>query len=255
MRVRLLTLLVCSALACCSHAPAQEKNEPVVIRVPDGGANGPMESIFIPPKPGAPFSLTLAAEWSRPLNNGGSFTLANERKIVRDSRGRIYQERWILVPKGGAIKSFMNVFQITDPEMHTWYNCDTRAKICELLTYHLTTEDKYVPAIGTTGPLPDGKGSRKHEDLGTGSTQGIDTHGYRETVTLNPGAMGNDTPMITTREFWYSPELGVNLQSTVDAPQSGKQVFTVKEISTAEPDATYFLVPDNYKVVDHRQEP
>jgi hypothetical protein len=51
------------------------------------------------------------------LNNSGSFTLANERRIVRDAYGRIYQERWILVPKGGSYKSHMNVFQITDPEL------------------------------------------------------------------------------------------------------------------------------------------
>ena len=110
------------------------------IRRPDGGVSEPMQSIFVPPKPGAPFSLTLAAEWSRPMANGGSFRLANERHIVRDSKGRIYQERWILVPKGGKIKSEMNVFQITDPDEHTWHNCDVRAKICELLQYTLTTQ-------------------------------------------------------------------------------------------------------------------
>jgi hypothetical protein len=211
MRARLLPLLALGILALASFAHAQNQNKSTVVIVPDGGARGPMESIFIPPKPGAPFSLMLAAEWLRPLNNGGSYTLANERRVVRDSRGRIYQERWILVPKGGAIKSTMNVFQITDPEQHTWYNCETTAKVCELLTYHLTTENTYLPPIGKTGPLPDGRGSQQHEDLGPGNTEGVETHGYRETQTLNPGVMGNDAPMVTVREFWYSQELGINL--------------------------------------------
>ncbi len=228
-------------------------NKPATIRGNDGGRTGPMQSIFVPPKPGAPFSLTLATEWSRPLANGGAYTLVNERKIARDAAGRIYQERWILVPKNGTFKSQMNVFQITDPEMHTWYNCEPATKVCELLMYHLTTEDTYVPPIGTSGPLPNGRGTRQHEDLGQRSIEGVETHGYRETVTLNPGTMGNDTPMVTTREFWYSPELALNLVSIVDSPEAGKQVFTVKNLSATPPEPGLFVVPDDYKIIDQRK--
>jgi len=224
------------------------------VRRMDGGAYGPMQSIFIPPKPSAPFSLTLGTEWTRSMANGGTFTLVNERHIVRDSKGRIYQERWILVPKGGKVKSQMNVFQITDPDLHTWFNCEVGTKVCELLEYRLTTADNYQPPIAPSGPLPNGNGFRTHEDLGAGDTLGVDTHGYRETTTVNEGVMGNDKPMVNMREFWYSPHLGLNLLSIVDEPQSGKQVFTVKELSTSEPDPSYFLVPAGYTVVDHRNE-
>jgi len=251
MRVRLLPLLlVASSGLSFAQVPVQRP----AVRIPDGGTSGRMESIFIPPKPKAPFSLTLATEWSRPLGNGGTFTLVNERKIVRDSAGRIYQERWILVPKGGKTKSWMNVFQITDPAQHTWYNCETATKVCELLNYSLSTDTAYKPAIFPSGPMPNGNGFRQHEDLGTGSTAGVDTHGYRETTTINPGVMGNDQPMVNSREFWYSPQLGIDILSTVDAPSSGKQVFTVKDLSTSEPDVSYFEIPEGYKVVDHTHE-
>jgi hypothetical protein len=233
---------------------AQSPSQPPVVRIPDGGASGRMESIFIPPKAGIPFSLTLATEWTRPLGNGGTFTLTNERHIVRDNKGRIYQERWILVPKGGKIKSHMDVFQITDPEQHTWYNCITATKVCDLYPYRLTTQDKFQPAIGASGALPDGNGFRLHEDLGLGSTQGLDTHGYRETTTINAGVLGNDKPMVAIREFWYSTLLGLNLISTVDDPQSGKQVFTVKDLSTSEPEPSFFEVPAEYKISDHMNE-
>ena len=245
-----LSLLLTFAFA----TNAQTEPQSPVVRVPDGGTSGRMESIFIPPKAGAPFSLTLVTEWSRSLGNGGSFTLTNQRRIVRDTRGRIYQERWILVPKGGDVKSHMDVFQITDPEQHTWYNCATATKVCELLNYRLTTEGNFQPAIGTSGPLANGKGSRQHEDLGMNSTDGVDTHGYRETMTILPGAMGNDKPMVTTREFWYSPELAINLISIVDSPQSGKQVFLAKDLATSEPEPSFFVVPDDYKIVDKREE-
>jgi hypothetical protein len=255
MHLRLLLLQTLIATGCVSaasaQAPVQAPSQPPTIRIQDGGTSGRMESIFIPPKAGAPFSFTLVTEWARPMNNGGSFTLTNERHIVRDSKGRIYQERWILVPKGSKIKSWMDIFQITDPEQHTWYNCATATKECKLFRYDLTTRDNFQPPTSVSGPLPDGSGFRQHEDLGLSSTEGQETHGYRETTTFNPGVMGNDKPMAVTREFWYSPRLAVNLISIVDEPMTGKQVFTVKELSTAEPDPSFFEVPTDYKVIDH----
>lgn len=59
--------------------------------------------------------------------------------------------------------------------------------------------------------------------------------------------------MVTTREFWYSPQLDINMISTIDAPATGKQVFTVKDLITAEPDPKFFDVPSDYKIVDHRK--
>ena len=261
MHVRPLTLvsgILVAALAATSQVPetrATPGDPSGIIRRPDGGSNGAiMQSLFIPPKAGAPFTMTLSSEWTRPLGNGGTWTLVNERRIARDTKGRIYQERWILVPKGGQVKSWMNVFQITDPEQHIWLNCEVKTKICEMLQYTLITEAVYLPPTLPSGPMPGGIGSRLHQDLGESSTLGILTHGFRDTATINAGAMGNDGPMISMREFWFSPELGFNLVSIVDDVQSGKQVFTVKEISTGEPNQSYFEIPSDYKVVDHRYE-
>ena len=254
MGIRRWFLLILTAITFASLASAQGQPQQPAISFADGGTSGRMESIFIPPEAGAPFSFILVTEWSRPLGNGGTFTLANERRIVRDSNGRIYQERWLLVPKGGSLKSRMDVFQITDPEQHTWFNCYPANKLCELLPYHLTTQQKFQPAIGASGPLANGKGFHEHLDLGLGSAQGEETHGYRETTTINTGVMGNDRPMVSTREFWYSPRLAVNLSSMVDDPQSGKQVFTVKELSTSEPEARFFEIPGDYKIVNRLNE-
>ena len=254
MRVQLLLFLTLGTLIFGYRVLAQTQPQPSAVRIPDGGTSGRVESIFIPPKAGAPFSLTLVTEWSRPLGNGGTFTLTNQRHIVRDSKGRIYQERWILVPKGGKIKSRMDVFQITDPEQHTWYNCITATKVCDLYPYPITTQDNFQPAIGASGPLPDGNDFHQHEDLGLSSAGGLDTHGYRETTTINIGAMGNDQPMVTKREFWYSPQLAITLISVIDAPQTGKQVLTAKDLSVSEPDLSFFAVPEDYKTVDHSAE-
>ena len=248
-----LTLLLTLIASPLAHAQATQPQQPVVI-TRDGGTSGRMESIVVPPKAGAPFTLTLATEWSRPLANGGNFTLVNQRRIARDGRGRIYQERWVLVPKGSNIKSFMDVLQITDPAEHTWYNCGTRQKLCELLPYGGSNDKVYRPAIGATGPINNGNGFHQHEELGVSSTAGVNTTGYRETTTINAGVFGNDRLMVTTREFWYSSELGINLISTIDDPQTGKQLFTVKDLTTSEPDPQLFVVPEGYKIVDRRKD-
>lgn len=239
-----LYILVAGSLIC--FAQPQVGNQ---VRVPDGGQSGAMESIFVPPKAGAPFSLTLHTEWKRSLGNGGSITFTNERRIVRDSRGRIFQERAALVPKNTNAKSFISTIQITDPAAHTWYNCIVASKVCDLYRYRLRTTDKFGPLLDRNA-VWDG-GSSQHEDLGVATTQSEDTHCYRETRTVNPGVTGNDQPLVSVREFCYSPRLAFNLTSIVDNPFSGHQEFTVRELNTAEPDAALFAIPAEYTVADH----
>jgi hypothetical protein len=195
-----------------------------------------LESIFIPPLPHAPFTLTLETEWIRSLGNGGTYTVGNKRQIMRDSAGRIYQERWWLVPKNGKMASKMNYIQISDPAEHTLYNCETATMQCYLLRYSGSTEAAYLPALVKPGPLPDGSGFTTHENLGANTIEGFDTVGYRDTTTVNPNIYGNDRPMVTTREFWYSKELGINLLSTLDSPSVGKEQFTATNVNTSEPD-------------------
>ena len=246
----LLTLALSATSSLLAQAPPPNTNT-FVIR--DGGSNGTMESITIPPILDAPFSLTLHTEWSRSLGTGGTYTLTNQRPIMRDGKGRIYQERWLLVPKGGKMKSEMNVFQIMDPAQHTWYNCGTRSKICELLPFNMRSDMAYKPTLGISGSLPNNSGYKQHEDLGVSSTNGVNTTGYRDTTTINPGVLGNDQPMVTIREFWFSPQLEINLISKVDSPQTGRQSFTVTDLITTEPDPKFFDIPDGYKIVDHRK--
>jgi hypothetical protein len=53
----------------------------------DGGVTEILQSIFIPPKTQAPFSLTLHTEWVKTLSDGNTITLVNQRHISRDSQG------------------------------------------------------------------------------------------------------------------------------------------------------------------------
>jgi len=255
MRFRTWVLHSLSIAVFASAGLAQDnRNSPgSAVRFADGGARGIMQSIFIPPRANAPFSLTLYTEWSKPLDTGGTVTRTNERRIARDSNGRIFQERRFMVPKGSDLKPELRIIEITDPEQHIRYTCDPRTRTCDLYEYRLTATESFIPALAPSGPLPDGRGFRQSSDLGVGSTAGFETHGYREVTTFNPGVMGNDKQMISTREFWWSKQLAINLLSIVDEPLSGRQVFTAKDVSTSEPDSALFEAPAEYKVVDRRE--
>jgi hypothetical protein len=148
----------------------------------------------------------------------------------------------------------MSWIQIADPTTRTLCQCSARQKVCELLTLStFAMNGRFDPTRLKSGPLTSGKGTFTHDDLGAAFFAGVPVHEYRDTTTLNAGAMGNDLPMSTVRQYRFSAELGLNLSSVLDTPSLGKQMFAVTEISTTEPDASFFQPPQGYKIVDHRK--
>ena len=186
----------------------------------------------------APFTLTLETEWVRMLGDGGTITSVNMRRIARDSAGRVYHERWFLVPQNGNVESQMTTVQIADPSAHTLHNCffvGAKKNICELKTYIPMT-----PAVNTTGEtvsgeLPENQGSFVHEDLGKQLVSGVQTIGVRDTRTYNPGVFGNDRKVTVEREVRYSPQLDLNLLLTRTDPRTGKQTFTATNVTLGDP--------------------
>lgn len=234
-----------------------EKPSPEALYAEDGGAHGDtLESIIVPPKAKAPFSLILEIVWARGLADGGTITLENKRKIARDADGRIYMERWWLVPRDGQQKSSMTTIQIVDPLTHTLHNCFMRApkKLCQLITYTPSPETVY----DFFGPNSSGKtisdsGDTEWVDLGKQLTSGVETIGKRVTEHYNQGVFGNDRVMTIEREFWYSPKLGFNLLSTRSDPRIGKQTFTVTNLILSDPDPALFQLPEGFSLVDDRK--
>ncbi len=221
---------------------------------PDGGVREVLESIAVPPIPHAPFFATLATEFVKYSADGTTMTFVNERHMARDAQGRIYQERWYLVPRNSKVKSTMNWIQLMDPKQRTLYNCSTEKHICDLLVYDPASDLAAAsPRKGASGPLPNGEGNAAWEDLGTRNIAGIDTIGTRETTIKNAGTMGNDQPLTYMSEYWHSEQLGINLLSIRSSPFFGKQTFTITEISVGDPDTQLFDLPSGYKVNDQRK--
>ena len=220
----------------------------------DGGVSQVLQSIYVPPIHDAPFTATVHTEWARPLAGGGNEIAVNQRKVARDRDGRIYEERWALVPKNSNVKSVMNVIQIYDPNKHSGYDCfllGRKKGQCELKDY--SPSPHADPAV-TPGPLPNNMGYRIHAELGIRDIEGIETVGTRDTTVVNSGVMGNDRPMTFVREYWRSAKLGINLISIVSDLRFGRQTFTLTDISVTEVDPKYYQLPEGFVIDDERKD-
>lgn len=204
-------------------------------------------SIVIPAKADAPFTATVNTEWIRNLPDGSNITLKNHRSVARDARGRIFEERASFVPDDGKHESVVYQVEISDPATHQRYVCRMVEHLCRL--------QRYAFAVTATNfPLKPGGGGV--ENLGTQIVAGLETTGTRETTVIETGAIGNEAPILERREFWYSPQLGVNLITRrEEARFNSRENFEVTNLSLAEPDAKMFEPPSGFKILDLRNPP
>ncbi len=247
-RNSLLLLLATSVVAL---SPLTSAQSPDALHAPDGNSFTRIVSIFIPSMPNAPFTATVSTEWTRQTSDGATIVVKNRRLVARDSQGRVFQERRRFVPADSNAPSTLFQLDYYDPVRHTRTVCFPGSNVCDLYEYSASVSEATLPV----GPLGDGKRYLSRADLGKGETEGLETIGTRETITTNPGTVGNDREVALTKEFWYSPKLGVNLLVKRFDPLQGTQVFTVSNISLAEPDARLFIVPSDFKVTDQRVTP
>lgn len=99
--------------------------------------------------------------------------------------------------------------------------------------------------------MPIAKPDAKEEDLGTSIVEGVMAKGTRTRVTIAAGQIGNDRPIETVTETWYSPDLQMTVLSKTSDPRFGENVHKLTNISRAEPPRTMFEVPADYTVTDH----
>ncbi len=240
-KLKVLSLILVLVLPVFLNAQTSSET----LRAPDGGTMEMLTSIFVAPVPNAPFTTTLNTQWIRTLEDGSRLTLQNHRIIMRDSAGRIFQERCRLVPDGQQTTVYR--FEISDPTKHEKYFCYPNQKNCVLRNYFAPTS----PVV--TGSARTANGETKTESLGTRLVSGVETIGTRETTFIKAGAVGNNLPLTITNEFWYSQKLGINLIVNRIDPRHGTENFEVQDLSTSEPSPALFSVPSGYKVIDQRK--
>ena len=200
---------------------------------------------------GAPYSARESMERTQTLADGSEEALRrpnrSERATWRDSSGRIRIEEEAGLAVGSAPCSTY-VVRIEDPVAGYLYEVDSVNRIAHRVLL------KPLPAIAAADipldrPVRSGDPSKTSESLGSKTISGVTVVGTRETITYPAGSMGNDRPLGSSREYWVSPQLGLEVSSR-NSDWSGTSTRTLKDLSAAEPEASLFRIPARYKIVD-----
>jgi hypothetical protein len=218
-------------------------------RGPDAGiGHGHIPGVDVLPIANAQFSAKTTTEWTRKLEDGSTVILRLDASIARDSHGRVYRENHHFVPANSKADAPLYEIHLLDPLSRTQLYCLGKTYECVLRDYKPTTSFQTTPA----GSYDQETRTLTRERLGMDTIEGLQVVGTRETWTIRPGAAGNEQPLVTTREFWYSEELQTNLAVTRIDPRVGKQVIHLSHISREEPDLHLWDVPVGFRVRDLR---
>jgi uncharacterized protein YecT (DUF1311 family) len=215
---------------------------------PDSGLTGHVDGLFIPLVTGAPFHAKIPVEITRTFADGTTVTQKYYTLVARDSDGREYREARQLVPSDSDREPPIISTRVYDPKTSLIITCTPEQRICRQQIFDPTQHPVEEPA----GPSSDGKSVLTRESLGTKTIDGLECTGTRETRTFNPGAFGNDKPVVVTKEIWYSPQLQFNLLVTRLDPRNGTQKLEVTDLKLGNPGAEWFALPDGYRVVAGR---
>jgi hypothetical protein len=73
--------------------------------------------------------------------------------------------------------------------------------------------------------------------------EGIKVNGERTTWTIEAGKIGNEKPILISREVWKSPELMITVSRREADPRSGEVNYRLERIKRGEPDAALMKPP------------
>jgi hypothetical protein len=226
--------------ACCAVFLA------IAVVVPASAQGG--QDIFVTPIPDAPFSGVIQVQRTIVAPNGDVSNLKTIREIGRDSRGRIFNERRMLVPVAyNATPRLLGVL-LYDPQTRISTRLDVPSHTFSTGTVNRppATVPPALLASPTGTNLPQNQ-FVKEEDLGVQEIEGVSAHGVRETQTIPAESSGTGKEVLITDEYWYAQDLHINLIIRHSDPRTGRVTMTVTHIARTDPDPARFTIPEGYK--------
>ena len=224
----------------------------------------------------APFSADVVTLYDRALNSGNHIHRETRGRVFRDSQGRMRTDSETPSLQPGTEK--FEHTTINDPVQRVIINLNPRAKMATI--FHLaqgvgptaigmghvggapanlaptpgTAEPKPAPGAITTSKM----GAKLYttavetrtENLGSKLIEGVNATGTRTTRIIDAGSQGNEKPIVSVTETWFSAELDTTVLSEGDDGQSGHSMMKLVNITRTEPDAQLFQVPPDYTVKD-----
>ena len=205
--------------------------------------------MVIPQIEGQPFSGRLVVQLTSRWPDGTTLRSGFYNVVARDSAGRVHQEKRRIVPEGSEKESFLTEFTIFDTPSRTRIRCEVATRICVLTGFSPLLRIVDPPE----GLSRDGKYYLTREKLGSVLWNNLPAEHTLETLTANAGEEGNTRATNTVREYWFSPELQINLAVKRNFADDATQQLQLTDLRTEEPDPSLFVPPANYFMDDQRR--
>lgn len=196
----------------------------------------------------APFSAQVNRETIQVLSDGTRVDRKETGSIARDGAGRTRQE--ITLPAIGPLAASGQVPHIAfirDPAAAKNYILNENKKTAMTFDHPAGANEqgrRMMKQKMNAGENP----NVQTVSLGTKTINGLTVQGTRRTRTIPVGQIGNDKPIVITREEWYSPDLQIVISSTRSDPRFGTTTFQLTNINRSEPPQSLFIVPPDYTV-------
>jgi hypothetical protein len=238
------------------------------------GRGGPPNWRFVgaaPSRPGpvvknAPFSADVTTETTVVLAGGNHIRQTSSSRFYRDGEGRTRREQSLNSVGGLASNANLPpVVFINDPVAGVNYALSPSSRTGTRLAVGGRGFGGPGNRAGRPSPSPNGPGmgrrmrggaaagdqpNVKTESLGSKTIEGVVAEGTRTTVITPAGQMGNEQPLQTVLETWYSADLQTTVLSRRSDPRTGETVTRYTNINRAEPAHSLFEVPADYKISD-----
>ena len=209
-----------------------------------------------------PYAAEAVTETSQTLLNGTHIRKTSAYSIYRDSDGRQRRE---MKNSEGVVEEVM----ISDPVAGVSYSMNIKDQVARKMTrpnlpmVFRTAPDRNGDAEVQSGNLTtqavtvmsrrsDGGANSVSQSLGTQTINGVAAEGTRVTRTIAAGSIGNDQPIETINESWYSADLQTVVKTRRSDPRTGETDFELTNIRRSEPDPTLFQVPASFRIVNQK---
>lgn len=224
---------------------------------------------------GAPYSAEVVNEMVQTLSDGNHIKSSSSSMLYRDSQGRERREEtrkgavagifitdpvegasYMLMPGAKEARKTSPVNFVFSPGEHAGMGGGAGggrggAVTTETRSFSFSTGGAGQETfVFSNAELNSSKANTKVEHLGMQTIEGVSAEGTRTTITIPAGQIGNELPIVTVSERWYSPELQVTVMSTRSDPRTGTTTYKLTNINRAEPSPALFQVPADYTVHD-----
>jgi hypothetical protein len=197
-----------------------------------------------------PCELITETETTQTLSNGTHIVFKSYSRFYRDSLARTRTEIFPdQSPQVGAPQEPIEIV-IIDPVEGAHYSLNPRNHTGMRYKIELPTlvpSESLPTSVVDAAPAPPPDSPQlitqgTTEDLGMQMIEGVLARGTRITTTFPVNAVGNDQPIVTLSEQWYSEELKMNVLTKESDPRTGETTERVT-VDTSEPDPTLFRPP------------